>query len=320
MNTLSRPATIKSWVDQFLATGMEVEYLRDVWYYMKGDIQHIKFPHYSEKQWDEYVNQHIGTYIFELYLGGDFSIYDRLSIISTGLLEDNYENNTPMVIFTEKKTRTINTAADALRAAKYYSTGQIPHFECVNVAEYLMDNVGEDGAAYIIGLVDYDPSGDVIFNSLVGRVRSILEMHGDVELFSFQVEYGKSYSGIISKYKTFSLSTNPKNLPCQSWINSGRPHGVEFNNVFDRAEHLEQNILLNIDPEFVRQLSESRVRAVIYHDLLNEDDEYQEILIRKQEIEEMHQDTADNGEAVFTPIWGTPITQKSVRKMTVIKS
>ncbi len=316
---LSRPATIKKYVDRFLATGKPVEYLRDIWYDMKGEIEHLKNPKHSEKEWDSYVNEHIGNYIFDLYLAGDFSIYRRLELLSQGLLEDDYANNTPMVIFTEKKTRTINKISLALRAAKYYSTGQIPHFECVNIADYLVSAAGIAEEVYLIGLTDYDPAGEIIFRSLCRRVEKILAAREiGLHLIGIQVEYGDSYEDITTKYKKFTLSTNKNNHGCQEWIKKEQPYGVEFNVIEDRSEHLERTILENIAPAFVKDLSEARVRASLYDDLLRNDKEYQELLVKQRQIEQQHKKTAEEGEANFTPIWSTPISFGAVKGMTTI--
>ncbi len=321
---MTRPATIKSFVDEFLATGKRIEYLRDIWYFMKGDIEHIKNPKHTTKKWDTYVNDIIGKYIFEEhYLKGDFQIYNRLGIITQGLSEDNYIGNTPMVIFTEKKTRTINVMANALLAAKYYSTGQVPHFECVNIAEYLINTAGENDTetVYIITLTDYDPAGKTIRKSLARRVQKILNAKKTgLHLKMVNVRYGTSYNDIITTYKNFTLSTNKKNHGCQKWIKAGMPTGVEFNNIDDRAAHLQRTIFKHISPEFVKRLSEIRIRTSIYNDLLRDDKIYQRVLRLKQKIEDKHRDTADNGDATFDENWTTPISWSSVKNMTTIEA
>lgn len=320
---MTRPAVIRHhadlWLEEVFTTHKDVEYMNDAYYFMRGEVEHLNHKK-TEKEWRFYIMEIVGDHFFyNKYLKGDFQFYKNLNIISQGLEDDKYINNTPMVIFTEKKTRAINKASEALRAAKYYSTGQIPHFECINIAEYFMNTVGDSDEVYLVGLVDFDPAGDNIFETVSKKVQLILDAHGSgLHLKSIQVQYGTDYHDITSKYKTFTLSTNMKNALCQKWILDGKPLGVEFNNVHDRALHLERTILENVSPFFVKDLSEARVMETLFQDLLESDEEYQDLLGKLKEIERKHRATSEDGEAIFSETWSTPISFGSVKNMTEI--
>ena len=315
---VSRPEQIRNHIDAFLATGKEIENLRDIWYSFKGDIEHIK--HKPDSEWDTYVNEHIGSYLFKLYLAGDTEIYHRLNIITTGLSGTGYEDNTPIVLFSEKRTRSFIQATEALLCGRYESVGQIPSFEAVNIAEYLVDTALHDySEVYLIALTDFDPAGVSIYNSLSKKVeQSIALLNPTLKLVSYSIPYGKDYDDAIANNVTYTLGTSLKNKLNQVWINTGRPLGIELNVLPDKDILLEDAILELVDPSIVEALSLGRAKTAALRDALDNDTEYQQLIrqleARRQELEL----PITTSEHIFSNIWATSITIKSVREMTVL--
>ncbi|MCW9026758.1 MAG: hypothetical protein OQJ77_05530, partial [Thiovulaceae bacterium] len=91
------------YIDSFLESGERVENIRDIWYKIKGDVEYLKNS--PDSKWDKYVNALIGEYLYEKFLDGDVTIYRRLNIITKGLSNDTHQYNTPIVLFSEKATR-----------------------------------------------------------------------------------------------------------------------------------------------------------------------------------------------------------------------
>ena len=187
---------LTKYIDAFLETGTKVENLRDIWYKFKGDIEHLK--NMPDDKWDIYVNHLIGEYLYELFLDGDIEIYNRLNIITKGLSNDDHTYNTPIVLFAEKPTRSTDQLADALLCGIYNSTGQIPSFESVNVAQYL-NRTARHNQAYLIAITDYDPSGDSIFHSLAEKVEDDLKLiNQGIEFTAVHIIFGDTYEEIVS--------------------------------------------------------------------------------------------------------------------------
>lgn len=305
------------YIDAFLATGEKVENLRDIWYKFKGDIEHLKKM--PDDKWDIYVNRLIGEYLYELFLDGDIEIYSRLNIITKGLSNDAHTYNTPIVLFAEKPTRSTDILAGALLCGIYNSTGQIPSFESVNVAQYL-NRTAKNGNAYLIAITDYDPSGDSIFHSLAEKVEKDLKLiNPDIEFTVVHIVFGESYEDIVSHYPTYTLSTNKKNPLNQAWIKVGHTLGVELNVVENKAQLLENAILDFVAPEVVRELSYQRWKKHKEEELLATDERYLELHEKIKKRMAKIKEEVESMETVFDAKWSTPIDADGVQEMTIEK-
>jgi hypothetical protein len=302
------------YIDAFLATGETVENLRDIWYKFKGDIEPLK--NMKDDMWDIYVNHLIGEYLYELFLDGDIEIYSRLNIITKGLSNDAHAYNTPIVLFAEKPTRSTDQLAEALLCGIYSSTGQIPSFESVNIAEYL-NNTARHNKAYLIAITDYDPSGESIFHSLAKKVENdLLLINPDIDFTAVHIVFGDSYEAIVSHYPTYTLSTNKKNPLNQAWIKIGHTLGVELNVVENKARLLENALLDFVSPEVVEALSRYRWKKHKEETLLAGDKRYQELHeALKRHVADIR-DAVEAMETVFDAKWSPPIDADGVKNMT----
>jgi hypothetical protein len=302
------------YIDQFLATGESVENIRDIWYKFKGDIEYLK--NMPDDKWDTYVNRLIGEYLYELFLDGDVTIYSRLNIITKGLSNDTHTYNTPIVLFTEKPTRSTDILSEALLCGIYSSTGQIPSFESVNIAQYL-NRTAKHNKAYLIAITDFDPSGESIFDSLASKVKTDLELiNPDIEFTAIPVLFGSGYDDIVSHYPTYTLSRNRRNKLNQAWINKGQTLGVELNVVEHKDKLLESAILKSVSPEVVEELSRHRWKQHKEETMLASDKRYLELHEQlKQRVADIR-DEVESMETVFDAEWSTPIDADGVKNMT----
>ena len=305
---------LTAYIDQFLETGETVENIRDIWYKFKGDIEHLK--NMPDDKWDIYVNRLIGEYLYELFLDGDVTIYDRLDLITKGLSNDSHTYNTPIVLFTEKPTRSTDTLSEALLCGIYSSTGQIPSFESVNIAQYL-NRTAKHNKAYLIAITDFDPSGESIFHSLAVKVKTDLGLiNPDIEFTAIPILFGKGYEDIVSHYPTYTLSTNKQNKLNQSWIEKGQTLGVELNVVENKAELLEAAILKSVAPEVAEELSRHRWKKEKEESMLASDKRYKQLHEElRQRVAEIREEV-ESLETVFDPKWSTPIDADGVKGMT----
>lgn len=305
---------LTTYVDRFLETGETVENIRDIWYKFKGDIEHLK--NMPDDKWDIYVNHLIGEYLYELFLDGDVTIYSRLNVITKGLGNDTHTYNTPIVLFTEKPTRSTEVLSEALLCGVYSSTGQIPSFESVNIAEYL-NRTAKHNRAYLIAITDYDPSGESIFHSLAVKVKNDLGLiNPDIEFTAIPVLFGSGYEDIVSHYPTYTLSTNKQNKLNQAWINQGQTLGVELNVVENKAELLESAILKSVAPEVVEALSRHRWKMQKEEELLASDKRYKQLHAQlRQRVADIRGEV-ESMETVFDAKWSTPINVDGVKDMT----
>ncbi len=305
---------LTAYIDRFLEKGETVENIRDIWYKFKGDIEHLKKM--PDDKWDIYVNHLIGEYLYELFLDGDITIYSRLNVITKGLGNDSHTYNTPIVLFTEKPTRSTEVLSDALLCGVYNSTGQIPSFESVNIAEYL-NRTAKHNKAYLIAITDYDPSGESIFHSLAVKVKNDLALiNPDIEFSAIPVLFGSDYEDIVSHYPTYTLSTNKQNKLNQSWIEKGQTLGVELNVVENKAELLESAILQYVAPEVVETLSRHRWKKQKEEALLASDERYKQLHEELRKRVEDIRDEVESMETVFDANWSTPIDVDGVKDMT----
>jgi hypothetical protein len=305
---------LTGYIDQFLATGESVENIRDIWYKFKGDIESLK--NMPDDKWDIYVNRLIGEYLYELFLDGDVTIYSRLNIITKGLSNDTHTYNTPIVLFTEKPTRSTDMLSEALLCGIYSSTGQIPSFESVNIAQYL-NRTAKHNKAYLIAITDFDPSGESIFDSLATKVKTDLELiNPDIEFTAIPVLFGSGYDDIVSHYPTYTLSGNRRNKLNQAWINKGQTLGVELNVVEHKDELLESAILESVSPEVVEALSRHRWKQYKEETMLASDKHYLELHEQlKQRVADIR-DEVESMETVFDAEWSMPIDVDGVKNMT----
>jgi len=305
---------LTAYIDEFLATGEKVENIRDIWYKFKGDIEHLK--NMPDDKWDTYVNHLIGEYLYELFLDGDVSIYSRLNIITKGLSNDTHTYNTPIVLFTEKATRSTDILADALLCGVYTSTGQIPSFESVNIAEYL-NKTATNNKAYLIAITDYDPSGECIFYSLAEKVKTDLKIiNPEIGFLAIPVLFGSGYDDIVSRYPTYTLSGNKKNKLNQDWIEKGRTLGVELNVVENKAGLLESVILKSVAPEVAEELSRHRWKKHKEEEMLASDKLYQQLHEQLKQRGDDIKEEVESMETIFDAKWPTPIDSKGVQNMT----
>ncbi len=305
---------LTTYIDQFLSTGETVENIRDIWYKFKGDIEHLKKM--PDDKWDIYVNRLIGEYLYELFLDGDVTIYSRLNLITKGLSNDKHTYNTPIVLFTEKPTRSTDILSEALQCGIYSSTGQIPSFESVNIAQYL-NRTAKYNKAYLIAITDFDPSGESIFHSLAVKVKNDLGLiNPNIEFSAIPVLFGSGYEDIVSHYPTYTLSTNKQNKLNQVWINNGQTLGVELNVVENKAELLESAILKSVAPEVVEALSRYRWKKQKEEELLSTDKRYKQLHEQLRKRVEDIREEVEAMETVFEAKWSIPIDVDGVKDMT----
>ncbi len=301
-------------IDTFLATGETVENIRDIWYKFKGAIENLKTM--PDDKWDKYVNHLIGEYLYELFLEGDVTLYKRLNIITKGLGNDTHAYNTPIVLISEKSTRSTDILAEALLCGVYSSTGQIPSFESVNIAQYL-NKTATNNKAYLIAITDYDPAGESIFHSLSQKVETDLRLiNPAIEFVAIPILFGSGYDDIISLFPTYTLSTNKKNKLNQAWIEKGHTQGVELNVVENKAQLLESVILESVAPDVVKELSRHRWNKQKEAELLASDKAYQELNEQiKQRVADVI-DEVETMETIFNAKWSSTIDSNEVLKMT----
>lgn len=303
-----------AYIDAFLATGETVENIRDIWYKFKGDIEHLKTT--SDDKWDRYVNALIGEYLYELFLNGDVTIYSRLNIITKGLSNDTHQYNTPIVLFTEKATRSTDILALALLCGVYSSTGQIPSFETVNISEYI-NRTAKHNKAYLIAITDFDPSGESIFHSLAVKVKNDLKIiNPQIEFVAIPVLFGNGYDDIVAHYPTYTLSGNRKNKLNQAWIEKGHPLGVELNVVENKAKLLEAAILKAVAPEVVKELSRHRWNKDKEVQMLANDNLYNDLNEKLKNRVADIKDKVESIQTVFDAKWPRPIDSIGVGNMT----
>jgi hypothetical protein len=305
---------LTTYIDQFLATEETVENIRDIWYKFKGNIEYLKNK--PDDKWDIYVNHLIGEYLYELFLDGDVTIYSRLNLITKGLSNDKHTYNTPIVLFAEKPTRSTDALSEALLCGIYSSTGQIPSFESVNIAEFL-NRTAKHNKAYLIAITDFDPSGESIFHSLAVKVKNDLGLiNPEIEFTAIPVIFGSGYEDIVSHYPTYTLSTNKQNKLNQAWINNGQTLGVELNVVENKAELLESAILSSVAPEVVEELSRYRWNKQREEEMLASDEHYKKLHEQlKQRVADIRVEV-EAMETVFDAKWSTPIDAEGVKDMT----
>ena len=303
-----------AYIDAFLATGETVENIRDIWYKFKGDIEHLKTT--SDDKWDKYVNALIGEYLYELFLNGDVTIYSRLNIITKGLSNDTHQYSTPIVLFTEKATRSTDILAQALLCGVYSSTGQIPSFETVNISEYI-NRTAKHNKAYLIAITDFDPSGESIFHSLAVKVKNDLKIiNPQIEFVAIPVLFGNGYDDIVAHYPTYTLSGNRKNKLNQAWIEKGHPLGVELNVVKNKAKLLEAAILKAVAPEVVKELSRHRWNKDKEVQMLANDNLYNDLNEKLKNRVADIKDKVESIQTVFDAKWPRPIDSIGVGNMT----
>ena len=303
-----------AYIDAFLVTGETVENIRDIWYKFKGDIEHLKTT--SDDKWDRYVNALIGEYLYELFLNGDVTIYSRLNIITKGLSNDTHQYNTPIVLFTEKATRSTDILAQALLCGVYSSTGQIPSFETVNISEYI-NRTAKHNKAYLIAITDFDPSGESIFHSLAVKVKNDLKIiNPKIEFVAIPVLFGNGYDDIVTHYPTYTLSGNRKNKLNQAWIEKGHPLGVELNVVENKAKLLEAAILKAVAPEVVKELSRHRWNKDKEVQMLANDNLYNDLNEKLKNRVADIKDKVESIQTVFDAKWPRPIDSIGVGNMT----
>lgn len=305
---------LTAYIDAFLATGESVENIRDIWYKFKGDIEHLKNT--TDDKWDRYVNALIGEYLYQLFLDGDVSIYSRLNIITKGLSNDTHQYNTPIVLFTEKATRSTDILEEALLCGVYSSTGQIPSFETVNIAEYI-NRTAKHNKAYLIAITDFDPAGESIFHSLALKVKTDLKIiNPEIEFIAIPVLFGNGYEDIVSHYPTYTLSGNRNNKLNQIWIEKGHPLGVELNVVENKAQLLEAAILNTVAPEVAKELSRHRWNKEKEAQMLASDNIYLDLHEKLKKRMEDIKDEIESIETLFDAKWPRPIDATSVENMT----
>ncbi len=296
-------------VDEFLETGIEVENIRDIWYNRKQEFMDI--PN-DNAEWHKTVNGFIGDRLFELYLSGDFEIYNRLGIISNGL--DSKYTQTPLVVFSEKQTRATTNACSVLSAGRYSSQGQIPNFEIVNIANYLI-STAKDNLCAIVGITDYDPSGLNIWENLVTKLDRVLQvLNPDMILYAKLVSYGVDYDRIVDTYDTFELSKHPVN---RIWRRDGHVLGVEMNVVANKQELLEELILKKIPAWLVETVSVYRAKDELRDELISASEEVRELQKKLDEAMRRIDDEVDTHQFTFKGKWGNELSYAAVRGMTV---
>lgn len=305
-------------ITDFVESGTRVENIRDIWYHIKHDIEYLEEFKAKSTDWDEYVNIRIGEKLWNIFLNEDIYVYRRLNLITKALDNVSYEYNTPIVIFSEKQTRAIDNACEALLCGKFYSTGQIPSFEVAQLAFYLSRLDGDEAHLYM--LADYDPAGISIMQSLVDKLTLALdEVSQDKELIIHQVKYGETYPEIIQTYDSFTLSTNPKNTFNQKWIRAGQTKGVELNVMHDKREKLDDLILSTLPPEIVKTLSYERAVSDEIDEREENDKKLQRLIEKVEKRKRKIEKKVRKMDAEFSDEWIEPLTYKNVTVMTKLE-
>ncbi|MGB5964634.1 MAG: hypothetical protein WBF77_04215 [Sulfurimonadaceae bacterium] len=255
----SRAAAVRRYVDEFLATGVEANTIRTIWYQIKHQLQPWQKPDQTEADFSEAVTETIGAHLWTLFIEGDVDIYERLDITSKAL----ERRDLPIILFCEKRLPDFDFIADEIEGSVYLSSGQIPSFEIAQMARALQS----EPDVYLVTMTDYDPAGQEISYSFAKKLQMALDAFnrgGTV------VHHGPvTFEEPLERYNTYELSANQK----KKWESS---HGVELDTIpkADRIEAIRATLEKLLPLEMFEGVSLDRARAKEYTAWLDDSEEY----------------------------------------------
>ncbi len=258
----SRAAAVRRYVDEFLATGVEANTIRTIWYQIKHQIQPWQKPGQTEADFSEAVTETIGAHLWTLFIEGDVDIYERLDITSKAL----EQRDLPIILFCEKRLPDFGFIADEIEGSVYLSSGQIPSFEIAQMARALQS----EPDVYLVTMTDYDPAGQEISDSFAKKLQMALDAFnrgGTV------VHHGPvAFEAPLERYNTYELSAQQK----RKWES---PYGVELDTIPkpDRIEAIRAALEKLLPLAMFEGLSLERARAKEYTAWLDSSEEYSQL-------------------------------------------
>ncbi|MCJ7764996.1 MAG: hypothetical protein MUP09_03560 [Thiovulaceae bacterium] len=255
----SRAAAVRRYVDEFLATGVEANTIRTIWYQIKHQMQPWQKPDQTEADFSEAVTETIGAHLWTLFIEGDVDIYERLDITSKAL----ERRDLPIILFCEKHLPDFDFIADEIEGSVYLSSGQIPSFEIAQIARALHS----EPDVYLVTMTDYDPAGQEISHSFAKKLQTALDAFNRGATV---VHHGPvTFEEPLARYNTYELSARQK----RKWES---PYGVELDTIpkSDRIEAIRATLEKLLPLAMFEGLSLDRARAEEYTAWLDDSEEY----------------------------------------------
>ncbi len=255
----TRAAAVRRYVDEFLATGVEANTIRTIWYQIKHQMQPWQKPGQTEADFSEAVTETIGAHLWTLFIEGDVDIYERLDITSKAF----EQRDLPIILFCEKQLPDFDFIADEIEGSVYLSSGQIPSFEIAQMARALHSEPN----VYLVTMTDYDPAGQEISHSFAEKLQTALDAfnRGGTVLHHGPVAFEKP----LERYNTYELSDKQK----KKWAT---PYGVELDTIpkAERIEAIRAALEKLLPLEMFEGVSLERARAREYTAWLDSSEEY----------------------------------------------
>ena len=255
----SRAAAVRRYVDEFLATGVEANTIRTIWYQIKHQMQSWQKPDQTEADFSEAVTETIGAHLWTLFIEGDVDIYERLDITSRAL----ERRDLPIILFCEKQLPDFDFIADEIEGSVYLSSGQIPNFEIAQMARALQS----EPDVYLVTMTDYDPAGREISYNFAKKLQMALDAfsHGDSVVHHGPV----TFEDPLERYNTYELSARQQ----KKWEST---HGVELDTIpkTDRIKAIRATLEKLLLLEMFEELSLERARTKEYTVRLDKSEEY----------------------------------------------
>lgn len=255
----TRAAAVRRYVDEFLATGVEANTIRTIWYQIKHQMQPWQKPGQTEADFSEAVTETIGAHLWSLFIEGDVDIYERLDITSKAF----EQRDLPIILFCEKQLPDFGFIADEIEGSVYLSSGQIPSFEIAQMARALHS----EPDVYLVTMTDYDPAGQEISHSFAEKLQMALDAfnRGGTVVHHGPVAFEKP----LERYNTYELSA----MQQKKWAT---PYGVELDTIpkAERIEAIRAALEKLLPLEMFEGVSLERARAKEYTAWLDSSEEY----------------------------------------------